>query len=82
MVFIIVRTIQKVSANIKKSATAESRNPGLLLEAMADLGIDPKKSIMIGDKLDDVIAGKQANVGTTVLVQTGKRGNGRNSCSS
>ncbi|MFU2074828.1 D-glycero-beta-D-manno-heptose 1,7-bisphosphate 7-phosphatase [Gallibacterium anatis] len=56
----------------KKECDCRKPKPGLLLEAMADLGIDPKKSIMIGDKLDDVIAGKQANVGTTVLVQTGK----------
>lgn len=56
----------------KKECDCRKPKPGLLLEAMADLGIDPKKSIMIGDKLDDIIAGKQANVGTTVLVQTGK----------
>lgn len=62
----------KGTGKYKKECDCRKPKPGLLLEAMADLGIDPKKSIMIGDKLDDVIAGKQANVGTTVLVQTGK----------
>lgn len=62
----------KGAGKYKKECDCRKPKPGLLLEAMADLGIDPKKSIMIGDKLDDVIAGKQANVGTTVLVQTGK----------
>ncbi|MFC0309184.1 D-glycero-beta-D-manno-heptose 1,7-bisphosphate 7-phosphatase [Gallibacterium trehalosifermentans] len=45
---------------------------GMLLEAINDLNIDAKQSIMIGDKLDDVLAGRAVGVGCTVLVRTGK----------
>ncbi len=37
-------------------------NPGMLLRAMADLGLDPDRSIMIGDKDSDMEAARRAGV--------------------
>lgn len=36
--------------------------PGMLLRAMTDLDIDPARSFMIGDRADDVLAGKAAGL--------------------
>lgn len=45
---------------------------GMLIQAIKDLGIDPTKSVMVGDKLEDMLAGKNAGVKTNILVRTGK----------
>lgn len=42
--------------------------PGLLLRAIADHGIDPAASLLIGDKYSDVAAGRAAGVGRCYLV--------------
>jgi D-glycero-D-manno-heptose 1,7-bisphosphate phosphatase len=44
--------------------------PGMILDAMAAFGVEPKQSFMVGDKAVDVEAGKNAGV-RTVLVRTG-----------
>ncbi|MGE4169530.1 MAG: D-glycero-alpha-D-manno-heptose-1,7-bisphosphate 7-phosphatase [Candidatus Margulisiibacteriota bacterium] len=44
--------------------------PGMLLSALAKHGLDAKHCVMIGDKADDVEAGKAAGV-STILVRTG-----------
>ena len=46
--------------------------PGMLLSAMKELNINMAASYMVGDKTDDIQAGKAAGVGTTVLVRSGK----------
>ncbi|GLR08782.1 D-glycero-beta-D-manno-heptose-1,7-bisphosphate 7-phosphatase [Mixta theicola] len=46
--------------------------PGMLLSAMKQLNIDMAASYMVGDKIDDMQAGKAAGVGTNVLVRSGK----------
>jgi len=46
--------------------------PGLLLRAAAERGIDLKSSVMVGDALRDLEAGRAAGVGACVLVRTGK----------
>lgn len=38
--------------------------PGMLLQAQSELGIDLQQSILIGDKLSDMAAGRSAGVGT------------------
>lgn len=38
--------------------------PGMLLQAQSELGIDLEQSILIGDKLSDMAAGRAAGVGT------------------
>lgn len=46
--------------------------PGLLLRAAAEHGIDLAASVMVGDALRDLEAGRAAGVGACVLVRTGK----------
>jgi len=45
--------------------------PGMIECAIADLGIDAGQSVMIGDRETDILAGKHAGVGKTILVKTG-----------
>ena len=45
--------------------------PGLLLDAAADLGLDPARSYMVGDALTDVRAGQRAGA-QPILVLTGR----------
>lgn len=45
---------------------------GMLLDAIKTLKINTALSVMVGDKIEDVLAGKGADIGTTVLVKTGK----------
>jgi D-glycero-D-manno-heptose 1,7-bisphosphate phosphatase len=42
-------------------------NPGMLLEAAAELAIDPAQSFMIGDRWSDVEAGRRAGCRTVFL---------------
>lgn len=44
--------------------------PGLILRAAEKYGIDLRQSYMVGDREDDILAGKRAGV-KTILVQTG-----------
>lgn len=44
--------------------------PGLLLQAAADLGIDPRQSWLVGDRPDDIACGHAAGC-TTILTLTG-----------
>ena len=46
--------------------------PGLLLNAIRDLGIDPSASFLIGDQLSDLRAGEEAGCKAVVLVTTGQ----------
>jgi D-glycero-D-manno-heptose 1,7-bisphosphate phosphatase len=43
-------------------------NPGMILRARTDLGLDLAASAMVGDKESDMEAGRRAGVGTLVLV--------------
>jgi len=36
--------------------------PGMLLKALSEFDIDPKKSVLIGDKQSDVLAGESAGI--------------------
>ena len=45
--------------------------PGMLLQARNDFDLDLASSVLIGDKVGDVQAGKRAGVGRTVLVESG-----------
>jgi D-glycero-D-manno-heptose 1,7-bisphosphate phosphatase len=46
--------------------------PGLLLQAAGEMGLDLKRSWMIGDAWSDVQAGVDAGVPQTILVRTGR----------
>lgn len=52
--------------------TCRKPAPGLLLQAIAEHGIDPAQSIMVGDKADDMRAAASAGVGLRILVQSGQ----------
>ena len=45
--------------------------PGMLLRAAAEHGLDLARSVMVGDTISDMLAGRNAGVGATVLVRTG-----------
>jgi len=47
--------------------------PGMLLKAQKEFEIDMKNSILIGDKVSDVDAGKNAGIGSNYLVETGHK---------
>jgi D-glycero-D-manno-heptose 1,7-bisphosphate phosphatase len=46
--------------------------PGLILQAANELGLDLKRSIMIGDAISDLKAGKAAGTVVQILVKTGR----------
>ena len=46
--------------------------PGLLLDAAAEHSIDLDNSILVGDALTDILAGKNAGINKNVLVRTGR----------
>jgi D-glycero-D-manno-heptose 1,7-bisphosphate phosphatase len=45
--------------------------PGLLLHAAAELGLDLSRSVLVGDKVSDTLAGRAAGLRLNVLVETG-----------
>jgi D-glycero-D-manno-heptose 1,7-bisphosphate phosphatase len=47
--------------------------PGMLLQAAKDFELDMSASVLIGDKLSDVQAGKRAGVGRVVIVESGHK---------
>lgn len=50
--------------------------PGLILQARDDFGIQLGSSFMIGDKGSDILAGQRAGVAATVLLASHKAGSG------
>lgn len=52
----------------KKDDFSRKPNPGMLLQAQIELGIDLSKSIFIGDKLTDMDAGIAAGIGKNILL--------------
>jgi D-glycero-D-manno-heptose 1,7-bisphosphate phosphatase len=45
-------------------------NPGMIKQAEMEFDIDLSNSIMIGDNITDIIAGRDAGVGTNILIPT------------
>jgi D-glycero-D-manno-heptose 1,7-bisphosphate phosphatase len=43
-------------------------NPGMLLQAASDLGLDPARCAIIGDKMSDMEAGAAAGIGLRILL--------------
>lgn len=50
--------------------------PGMLLRAARELSLDLAASVMVGDRLSDVQAGRAAGVGRCLLVRSGEPLNG------
>ena len=57
---------------VKKECWDRKPNPGMFLKAKDMFDIDMTHSFLVGDKLTDVQAGKNAHVGTNILVKTGQ----------
>ncbi|MDR9616275.1 D-glycero-beta-D-manno-heptose 1,7-bisphosphate 7-phosphatase [Providencia rettgeri] len=57
----------------RQDCNCRKPKPGMLLDAQSFLNIYMAASIMVGDKLADILAGKAAKVGTTVLVKSGEQ---------
>lgn len=60
----------------EESCNCSKPGPGMLLEAARDFDVDLERSVMIGDKSSDIVAGKEAGC-ATILVRTGKAGQER-----
>lgn len=55
----------------RKDCRCRKPEPGMLLRASVELGIDLSSSILIGDKESDLEAGRRAKIGRLVLVRSG-----------
>lgn len=53
------------------ACTCRKPAPGMLLQAARELSIDLSRSVMVGDKLSDIQAGRAAGVGRCLLVRSG-----------
>jgi D-glycero-D-manno-heptose 1,7-bisphosphate phosphatase len=43
-------------------------NPGMILQAVSDLDLDPAQCAILGDKISDIQAGEAAGIGLRILV--------------
>ena len=59
-------------AEFKQDCDCRKPKSGMLLQAIEELNIDPARSIMIGDKVEDLFAGQGAKIRTNILVRMGK----------
>jgi D-glycero-D-manno-heptose 1,7-bisphosphate phosphatase len=60
-----------VVPNYTKVCQCRKPSPGMLLKAAEDLNLDLSQSILVGDKLSDINAGKRAGLCITALVRSG-----------
>ncbi len=56
----------------KDQCACRKPKPGLLLQAAKDLSLDLGQSIMIGDAISDLLAGRYAGLHKAALVRTGR----------
>ncbi len=63
---------EAVIEEYRQQCDCRKPQPGMLLSAQKELNIDMAASYMVGDKIDDMLAGKAAGVGRKVLVRSGK----------
>lgn len=45
-------------------------NPGMIKQAETEFDIDIENSILIGDNINDILAGKSAGIGLNILIKT------------
>lgn len=55
-------------AAYRRQCDCRKPNPGMILRGIAEFGIDPARSMLIGDKTSDIEAGRAAGVGCCCLV--------------
>ena len=78
----IVRTIRRNGGRVdglymcphspEQECTCRKPKPGLILQAARELNLDLPNSLMIGDALSDLLAGKNAGIQKTILLRTGR----------
>ncbi len=56
----------------KEECDCRKPKPGMFISARDFLKIDMANSVMVGDKAEDLMAAASADVGTKILVKTGK----------
>lgn len=56
---------------LKRRCDSRKPNPGMLRAAIADFGINPQRSILVGDKPSDVEAGRAQNIACCLQVSSG-----------
>ncbi|QEH08159.1 D-glycero-beta-D-manno-heptose 1,7-bisphosphate 7-phosphatase [Histophilus somni] len=56
----------------KQDCDCRKPKNGMLLQAIKELNIDPARSFMVGDKKEDLLAGKSAGIKKNILVRSGK----------
>ena len=56
----------------KKDSFWRKPNPGMILQARDDFGLDLPASVLVGDKESDIEAGLRAGVGANVLLCSGR----------
>jgi D-glycero-D-manno-heptose 1,7-bisphosphate phosphatase len=61
---------QGVIAQYRLECECRKPKPGMLLRAAGELGIDLRRSLMVGDKISDIAAGKSAGT-RSVLIDAG-----------
>jgi histidinol-phosphate phosphatase family protein len=61
-------------AELKVKCDCRKPEPGMILRAITDNGIDPSQSWMIGDSKSDIIAGQKAGLKTIFLTAGGSSG--------
>ncbi len=61
--------------NYRKDCYCRKPNPGMIEQAVLDLGLDISKSFLIGDKASDIEAGRRAGCRTILLTVGGSAAN-------
>jgi len=56
----------------KQACDCRKPQPGMINSAAEFLKLDLSQSYLVGDKVSDIQAGKNAGIGTNILVRTGK----------
>lgn len=63
-------------SSLRMACDCRKPAPGLILQAQRQLGIDLRRSFLVGDKLSDIEAGRAAGVGRCFLVSDPQRASG------
>lgn len=62
---------QGIVAQYKKDCNCRKPKPGLIKDAVSKFNIDIQKSILVGDKISDIIAGARSEIKNLVIVDSG-----------
>jgi len=57
--------------NYRRVSDWRKPGPGMLLAAQTDFDLDMAASVLVGDKESDILAGRAAGLGATILVRSG-----------